>query len=71
MSMGRCSGRNRDKKQKGTKIMKTRKEYFYGTFEQVVGYTYKNNLKVYKKEIKDKQKEIKNLRNKIKQMERN
>jgi hypothetical protein len=51
--------------------MKTRKEYFYGTFEQVVGYTYKNNLKVYKKEIKDKQKEIKDLRNKIKQMERN
>ena len=51
--------------------MKTKKEYFYGTFEQIIGYTYKNNLKVYKKEIKEKQKEIKDLKNKIKQIERN
>jgi len=49
--------------------MKHNTQQVVGTFDQVISYTYKNNLKAYKQEIKIKEKEIKQLKAKIKEIE--
>ena len=43
-------------------------EIFVGTIDEVLSFTFNNNLKVYKKEIKQKEKEILMLKKKIKQI---